>query len=65
MKRNIPTQRYIELVRSYHPTAECKLRETGKEYYQIIDNGNKPTPILGQGKTSKEAWVAAYKNVYD
>lgn len=65
MGKSIPTQTYIDLVKAYNPNANCKLRPTGKEYYQIIDPDNKPSSILGQGKTQGEAWRAAYNNVYD
>lgn len=64
MKRKVPTQRYIDLVKEYNPNAECKLRPNGKEYYQIIDK-TAPISILGQGKTRDEAWRAAYRNVND
>lgn len=65
MRKKVPLSTYIQLVKVYHPTAECIIRPSGKLYYQVIYEGNKPTSLLGQGKTVIEAWKAAYNNVYD
>ena len=57
---------HSQLVKEYHPTAQCVLRPFGKTYYQIIDE-NLPDSykVLGQGKTKQTAWKSAYRNVYD
>lgn len=55
---------YIEnmsapLVKQYHPNAMVKLRPTGKKYYQVWDG----EAYLGQGKSKKAAWKAAWNNI--
>ena len=50
-----------KLVLQYYPNAKVELRPTGKEYYQVINNGT----VIGQGKTKDNAWSAAWKNIND
>lgn len=47
------------LVKKYHPNATVKLRPTGKRYYQVWDGET----YLGQGKSKKAAWKAAWNNI--
>lgn len=47
------------LVKECYPQALCKLRPTGAKYYQVFDGER----YLGQGKTKRQAWAAAYKNM--
>jgi hypothetical protein len=57
---------HSELVKEYYPSAECVLRPYGKTYYQILDKTLcESYKVLGQSKTKKAAWKAAYRNVYN
>lgn len=46
-----------------YPEANCKLRPTGKKYYQIHSNTTPSSIVLGQGKSKDAAWKAAYNNL--
>lgn len=54
---------FKQVVLKYYPEAKCKLRPTGKKYYQIHSNNAETSTILGQGKSKDTAWKAAYNNL--